>query len=100
MHRRPYTQVPVWLLPSAVAVAKSRLLEKKAWQIPEPCNSTTPPHVLLVTNANATDVVTVYAMIYALRNAVDSMVVYHALGCSSREKRILFQVSFHLKRAL
>ena len=72
MHRRPYAQVPVCLLLPAVAVAKSRLLEKKAWQIPEPRNSATPPHLLLATNANATNVVMFYAMVYALRNAVDS----------------------------
>ena len=73
MHRRPRTQAPVWLLPPAIAVAKSRLLEKKAWQIPEPRNSATPPHLLLATNANATDVVMIYSTVYALRNAVDSV---------------------------
>ena len=68
MRWSPCTQVPVWLLPPAIAVAKSRLLEKKAWQIPERRNSAIPPpppHLLLATNANATDVVMVSAMVYA-----------------------------------
>ena len=82
-HRSHCTQVPMWLPPPHIAVAKSAFQRKK---LGKSRNSATPqhrnfatPHLLPATTTNATDVMMDCAMVYAMRNVMDSASAMRAL---------------------